>query len=36
MQIAQFKNCRTLDQLEEDIISLAAHINATEYEFLVL
>ena len=27
---------RSLDQLEEDIISLSQHINATEYEFLVL
>ena len=27
---------RSLDQLEEDIISLSAHINAQEYEFLVL
>jgi hypothetical protein len=27
---------RSLDQLEEDIISLSSHINATEYEFLVL
>lgn len=27
---------RSLDQLEEDIISLSSHINAMEYEFLVL
>ena len=27
---------RSLDQLEADIISLSQHINATEYEFLVL
>lgn len=27
---------RSLDQLEEDIISHSQHINATEYEFLVL
>ena len=36
MQVAHINNRRTLDQLEEDIISLASHINATEYEFLVL
>jgi hypothetical protein len=27
---------RSLDQLEADIISLSTHINAQEYEFLVL
>ena len=27
---------RSLDQLEADIISLSSHINAMEYEFLVL
>ena len=27
---------KSLDQLEEDIISLSQHINASEYEFLVL
>jgi hypothetical protein len=27
---------RSLDQLEEDIISLSTHVNALEYEFLVL
>lgn len=36
MQVAQFNARRSLDQLEQDIISLASHINATEYEFLVL
>ena len=36
MQVAQFNARRTLDQLEDDIISLASRINATEYEFLVL
>mgnify|MGYP001813813455 CR=1 FL=1 len=36
MQAAQFITRRNLDQLEADIISLASHINATEYEFLVL
>ena len=27
---------RSLDQLETDLISLSSHINAMEYEFLVL
>ena len=27
---------RSLDQLEDDIIALSQHINAAEYEFLVL
>ena len=27
---------RNLDQLEADIVSLSTHINAQEYEFLVL
>jgi len=36
MQATQLITRRSLDQLEEDIISLSSHINATEYEFLVL
>lgn len=36
MQATQPISRRTLDQLEDDIISLSSHINATEYEFLVL
>ena len=36
MQATSIISRRTLDQLEEDIISLSSHINATEYEFLVL
>ncbi len=36
MQAARVIGHRSLDQLEEDIISLSSHINATEYEFLVL
>ena len=36
MQATQLISRRTLDQLEDDIISLSSHINATEYEFLVL
>jgi hypothetical protein len=36
MQAAAVISRRNLDQLEEDIISLSSHINATEYEFLVL
>ena len=36
MQATQQITRRSLDQLEEDIISLSSHINATEYEFLVL
>jgi len=36
MQANQLITRRSLDQLEEDIISLSSHINATEYEFLVL
>ncbi|RLA39567.1 MAG: hypothetical protein DRR42_27030, partial [Gammaproteobacteria bacterium] len=36
MQASALITRRTLDQLEEDIISLSTHINATEYEFLVL
>jgi Domain of unknown function (DUF222)/HNH endonuclease len=36
MQAAQVISRRSLDQLEQDIISLSSHINATEYEFLVL
>ncbi|MBE9537934.1 MAG: DUF222 domain-containing protein [Proteobacteria bacterium] len=36
MQVTQLITRRSLDQLEEDIISLSSHINATEYEFLVL
>ena len=36
MQAPQLITRRSLDQLEEDIISLSSHINATEYEFLVL
>ena len=36
MQVAQLITRRSLDQLEEDIISLASRINAAEYEFLVL
>ena len=36
MQAAQVSSRRSLDQLEQDIISLSSHINATEYEFLVL
>jgi hypothetical protein len=29
-------SCRSLEQLESDIISLSEHINAAEYDFLVL
>lgn len=36
MQATSVISRRNLDQLEEDIISLSAHINASEYEFLVL
>ena len=36
MQATAVISRRNLDQLEEEIISLSAHINATEYEFLVL
>ena len=36
MQATALITRRTIDQLEEDIISLSSHINATEYEFLVL
>ena len=36
MQASQLITRRSLDQLEKDIISLSSHINATEYEFLVL
>ena len=36
MQATQLITRRSLDQLEEDIISLSSHINAAEYEFLVL
>jgi hypothetical protein len=36
MQATQVISRRSLDQLEADIISLSSHINATEYEFLVL
>ena len=36
MQAAKLITRRSLDQLEEDIISLSSHINAAEYEFLVL
>ena len=36
MQATSVISRRNLDQLEEDIISLSAQINATEYEFLVL
>ena len=36
MQAVQSLTRRSLDQLEEEIVSLAARINATEYEFLVL
>ena len=36
MQATQLITRRTLDQLEEDIISLSSQINATEFEFLVL
>ncbi len=36
MQATQVITRRSLDQLEQDIISLSSHINATEYEFLVL
>jgi hypothetical protein len=36
MQATAAISHRNLDQLEEDIISLSSHINASEYEFLVL
>ncbi len=36
MQAVQIPPSRSLDQLEEKIVSLAGHINASEYEFLVL
>jgi hypothetical protein len=36
MQATQVITRRSLDRLEQDIISLSSHINATEYEFLVL
>ena len=36
MQAAAVISHRNLDQLEQDIISLSSHLNATEYEFLVL
>ena len=36
MQDAKFVSKRSLDQLEGQIASLASHINASEYEFLVL
>ncbi len=36
MNIAQLVTRRSLDDLEGEIISLASHINAQEYEFLVL
>ena len=36
MQVAQLISHRSLDQLEESIISLSSQINAAEYEFLVL
>jgi hypothetical protein len=36
MNTAQLITRRSLDQLEEDIISLSSHINSMEYEFLVL
>ena len=36
MQATQLISRRSLDQLEQDIVSLSSHINASEYEFLVL
>ena len=36
MKPANLITCRSLDQLETDLISLSSHINAMEYEFLVL
>ena len=36
MQAVQPLTRRSLDQLEKEIVSLSARINATEYEFLVL
>jgi len=36
MQATQLLTHRSLDQLEDDIISLSSHINSMEYEFMVL
>jgi hypothetical protein len=36
MNTVQLITRRSLDQLEEDIITLSSHINSMEYEFLVL